>query len=162
MPPYHDPWAATVPVPGPAATPYSAPPVSSPTPGNALYPITQPYPAPEPVIAQIGEIQVTSSSIRTPTGMFPLRHSQWTATDTWTTEQKIPTWAIVLSIVLFFCVGPFSLLFLLAKESVYRAVVQVHVAGQGWQYVARIPAADQTQVQYLYQQVNYVRSLAAA
>ena len=42
-----------------------------------------------------------------------------------------------------------------------RAVVQVHVVSGLNQYVARIPAADQNQVQYLYQQVNYVRSLAA-
>jgi hypothetical protein len=123
--------------------------------------VTAPYSTQEPVIAQIGEIQVTSTSIRTPAGIFPLRGSQWTVTDAWSTEQKIPSWAIVLAILLFFCIGPFSLLFLLAKESVYRGVAQVHVLSGPYRYEARIPAVDQAQVQHLYQQVNYVRSLAA-
>lgn len=121
-----------------------------------------PYPAGEPIIAQIGEIQVTSTTIRTPAGAFPLQGSQWNVTDQWIAEQKIPTWAIVLAIVLFFCLTVFSLLFLLAKETVHRAIVQVHVVSGNYQYVARIPAADQYQVQYIYQQVNYVRSLATA
>jgi hypothetical protein len=234
-PPFHDPWASTVSVPGPADTPPAPPtapadtppappaaPVSDPGyppiakypyPGLALdypgatgaagptdypatdypatgypvpargypdtraYPVTAPYPgtaagagpaypgpdgypAAEPVIAQIGDIQVTANTIRTPAGTFPLQGSQWTVSDQWVTEQKIPTWAIILAVVLFFCIAFFSLLFLLAKETTYRAVVQVHVTSGPYQYVARIPAGDQTQVQYLYQQVNYVRSLA--
>jgi hypothetical protein len=232
-PPYHDPWASTVPMPGPASTDpapgepastnpaLSEPALSQPAPGEPAlnepaptlpmpaqpmpgpeptalstpgsgpsYPPATRYPYPglppaypgppvsyagtpssyaglpssyaldEPVIMQIGEIQVTATTVRTPAGTFPLQGSQWTVTDQWITEQKIPTWAIVLAIVLFFCVTVFSLLFLLAKETTYRGVVQVHVVNGPHQYVARIPAADQNQVQYLYQQVNYVRSLA--
>lgn len=118
------------------------------------------YPAPEPVLVQIGEIQVTSTSIRTPAGVFPLAGSQWYVTDHTYTEDKIPTWAIVLAIVLFCVIFVFSLLFLLARETVVRTMVQVQVDSEGYRYVARIPAAHQGQVQYLYQQVNYVRSLA--
>jgi hypothetical protein len=118
------------------------------------------HPVEEPVIARIGDIQVTATTVRTPAGTFPLRGSQWAVTDQWTTEQKIPAWAIILSIVLFFCIAFFSLLFLLARETTYRGVVQVHVTNGPHQYVARIPVTDQTEVQYLYQQVNYVRSLA--
>lgn len=114
-----------------------------------------------PVIAQIGEIQVTSTSIRTPTGEFPLRGSHWTVTDHWLTEQRTPAWAVVLAIV-GFCVVPFfSLLFLLVKESIFRGMVQVTVSNGPHVYVARIPVAHQGQVQSLYNQVNYVRSLAA-
>ena len=160
-PPFHDPWASTVPVsastPAPAPVPSPSYPPTTPYPYPGLAPA---YPAEEPVITQIGEIQVTASTVRTPAGVFPLQGSQWTVSDQWVTEQKIPTWAIVLAIVGFFCLTFFSLLFLLAKETVYRAVVQVHVVNGPNQYVARIPAADQSQVQYLYQQVNYVRSLA--
>ncbi len=118
------------------------------------------YSVDEPVIARIGDIQVTATTVRTPAGTFPLRGSQWTVTDQWTTEQRIPTWAIILSIALFFCIAFFSLLFLLARESTYRGVVQVYVMNGPHQYVARIPVTDQSEVQYLYQQVNYVRSLA--
>jgi hypothetical protein len=187
VPPYHDPWAATEQVPGPASTlpappPQPAAPVSDPGyppptrypyPGlMASYPAPANYPAPasyqtpvgypldEPVIMQIGDIQVTANTVRTPAGTFPLQGSQWTVTDQWVSEQKIPTWAIILAVALFFCVAFFSLLFLLAKETVHRAVVQVHVVSGPHQYVARIPVNDQSQVQYLYQQVNYVRSLA--
>jgi hypothetical protein len=113
------------------------------------------------VIAQIGEIQVTSTSVRTPAGQFPLKGSQWSVTDQWVAEQKIPTWAIVCAIVGFFCLTFFSLLFLLVKETVYSGVVLVQVHSGPYHYVSRIPVSDQTYVQHVYQQVNYVRSLAA-
>jgi hypothetical protein len=148
--PYGDPWQQpTQYVPGPVS------------PGDALVPVTAPYPAAEPVIAQIGEIQVTSTTVRTPAGQFPLRGSRWTVTDQWTAVQKIPTWAIVLTIVGFFCLTVFSLLFLLAKETVYQGVVQVQVANGPYHYVSRVPVNNQQYVQHVYGQVNYVRSLAA-
>jgi hypothetical protein len=133
------------------------PPATAP---SARYPYPGLTPPAEPVILNIGEIQVTSSTIRTPIGALPLRGSQWQITDAWTVEQKIPTWAIVLAVVGFFCLTFFSLLFLLAKETVHRAVVNVHVTSGGVQYIARIPTSDQAHVQHIYQQVNYVRSLA--
>jgi hypothetical protein len=163
--PPHDPWAPTQRV-----TP-SVPP-ATPLPATRQYPPTTPYPypypgltgdyaAPEAVILTIGEIQVTATTIRTPVGTFPLHGSQWQISDSWTTDSKIPAWAIVLAIVLFFCIAFFSLLFLLARQNVQRAVVTVTVRSGRQEYIARIPAPDQPQVQYLYQQVNYVRSLAA-
>jgi hypothetical protein len=152
--PYGDPWQQpaeqpTQQVPGPVSPP------------NAMMPVTAPYPVQEQVIAQIGEIQVTSTTVRTPAGQFPLKGSQWTVTDQWTAEQKTPTWAIVLAIVGFFCVIFFSLLFLLAKETVYHGVVQVQVVNGPYHYVSRIPVNNQQYVQHVYGQVNYVRSLAA-
>jgi hypothetical protein len=151
----HDPWAPTERVPASPATPAMPPTVPYPYPGLAPS-----QPVAEPVILSIGEIQVTATTVRTPVGEFPLRGSQWHVGDSWTTEQKVPTWAIVLAVVGFFCLTFFSLLFLLVKQTVHRAVVTVQVTSGGQQYVARIPAADQAHVQHLYQQVNYVRSLA--
>ena len=116
---------------------------------------------PRPVVAQIGEIAVTSSTVHTPSGDIPLAGSTWQVSDFWQTEQKTPTWAIVLAIV-GFCVLTFlSLLFLLAKETIYRGTVQVTVTNGPRQYVARIAVGNQAQVQHIHQQVNYVRSLAA-
>ena|SRR2546421_3578849 len=154
--PYGDPWQETQPAPAsganyPATTPYSAI-----TPYSGA-----PYPVAEPVIAQIGEIQVTSSTVRTPAGQFPLRGSQWTVTDQWLANSKIPTWAIVLAIVLIPCTGFLSLLFLLAKETVYSGVVLVQVQNGAYHYVSRVPVNNQAYVQHVYGQVNYVRSLAA-
>lgn len=119
-------------------------------------------PAPaEPVLVQIGELAVTASTVYTPVGPIPLRGSQWSVHDQWMTDQKIPTWAIVLSIVGFFCLTVFSLLFLLAKETRFYGTVDVGVANGHQHYVARIPVGSHQQVHYVYHQVNYVRSLAA-
>jgi hypothetical protein len=114
----------------------------------------------EPVIMRIGEIDVTSATVRTPAGAFPLRGSQWTVTDQWTVTQRIPQWAIVSAIIGFCCLTVFSLLFLLAKETIYTGAVTVSVSNGPALYVARIPVATQDQVQYVYNQVNYVRSLS--
>jgi len=158
-PSYHD-----TPQP-PAYAPASAyaggvPPVSSP-PTNDLSVAGGQWQSPGPVVAQIGEIAVTATTVRTPSGDIPLAGSQWHVADSWHAEQKTPTWAIVLAIVGFCVLTVLSLLFLLAKETVYRGVVQVTVTNGPRQYVARIPVTTQQQVQYIHQQVNYVRSLAA-
>ena len=125
----------------------------------------QPFPpdpvAPGPVIAQIGDMAVTSTVVHTPAGDIPLAGSTWTVNDYWHSEQKIPVWAIVAAILGFCVLTVFSLLFLLVKVTVPRGTVQVTVTNATRQYVARIPVTDQSQVTYVHQQVNYVRSLAA-
>ena len=115
----------------------------------------------DPVVVQIGELAVTSTVVHTPAGAIPLKGSTWHVTDYWHNETKIPTWAIVCAIVGFCVLTIFSLLFLLAKETIYRGTVQVTVTNGGQQFVARIPVTAQNQVAYVHQQVNYVRSLAA-
>lgn len=136
----HDPWSV------PSAVP--VPPPVDPAPAG-------------PVILQIGEIAVASTLVHTPAGDIPLAGSTWQVSDYWHNEQKIPTWAIVAAIA-GFCVLPvFSLLFLLVKVQVPRGTVQVTVTNGTRQYVARIPVTNQSQVTYVNQQVNYVRSLAA-
>ena len=117
--------------------------------------------APGPVIVQIGEIAVTSTVVHTPAGEIPLAGSTWQVSDYWHGEQRIPRWAIVAAIVGFCVLTVFSLLFLLAKETIQRGTVQVVVTNGTRQYVARIAVTDQSQVTYVHQQVNYVRSLAA-
>jgi hypothetical protein len=127
---------------------------------SALVPVSAPYLASDGVVAQIGDLQVTATTVFTPVGQCPLRGSRWDVTDQWRTDRKIPAWAIVLAIAAFFCVGPFSLLFLLAKTTVYHGVAQVRVSNGPFVHVARIPVTDQALVQHVYNQVNYVRSLS--
>jgi hypothetical protein len=136
----HDPWAL------PSAAP--TPPPVDPVPSG-------------PVIVQIGEIAVTSTLVQTPAGDIPLAGSTWQVSDYWHSEQKIPTWAIIAAIAGFCVLTVFSLLFLLVKVTVPRGTVQVTVTNGTRQYVARIPVTDQSQVTFVNQQVNYVRSLAA-
>jgi hypothetical protein len=135
-----DPWSVPTPSPVP-------PPDAPVTPG--------------PVIVQVGDIAVTSTVVHTPAGDIPLAGSTWQVSDYWHSEQRIPRWAIIAAIVGFCVLTVFSLLFLLAKETIPRGTVQVTVTNGTRQYVARIPVTDQAQVSYVHQQVNYVRSLAA-
>ncbi len=99
--------------------------------------------------------------VRTPVSQFPLRGSQWTATDQWTAETRTPTWAVVAAIVTFCLLFVFSLLFLLAKEHVYRGDVMVSVDNGPHHYETRVPVSSRPLVERVYEQVNYVRSLAA-
>jgi hypothetical protein len=137
----------------PPSDPWQAPPPS-------VVPPDVPV-APGPVIVQVGDIAVTSTVVHTPAGDIPLAGSTWQVSDYWHNEQKIPTWAIVAAIAGFCVLTVFSLLFLLVKVTVPRGTVQVTVTNGTHQYVSRIPVTDQSQVSYIHQQVNYVRSLAA-
>jgi hypothetical protein len=171
--PPSDPWSGPPSVPPPSAVPppdvvppqfpapepYSVPPFSAAPPPTSVPPPDMI--APGPVIVQIGDIAVTSSVVHTPAGDIPLAGSTWQVSDYWHNEQKIPTWAIVAAIAGFCVLTVFSLLFLLVKVTVPRGTVQVTVTNGTRQYVARIPVTDQSQVTYVHQQVNYVRSLAA-
>lgn len=116
---------------------------------------------PEPVLVQIADMSVTQSVVYTPVGPIPVRGSQWFVQDQWLEHKRIPTWAVVLTIVGFFCLTVLSLLFLLIKESYYEGTVDVTVINGSQQYTTRIPVTNQWQVQQVYQQVNYMRMLAA-
>ncbi|HEV8570183.1 MAG TPA: hypothetical protein VGQ92_24375 [Actinoplanes sp.] len=171
--PPSDPWSGPPSAPPPPLAPppdvvpphFASPEPSSVPPFSPVSPPASVPPpdvvAPGPVIVQIGDIGVTSSVVHTPAGDIPLAGSTWQVSDYWHNEQKIPTWAIVAAIVGFCVLTVFSLLFLLVKVTVPRGTVQVTVTNGTRQYVARIPVTDQSQVTYVHQQVNYVRSLAA-
>ena len=138
--------------------PWDVPPA---TPPAGLAPVPAVPPDPEPVIVQIAEISVTSTTVLTPTGNLPLAGSQWQVNDYWFSQQRIPRWAIIVAIAGFCVLTVFSLLFLLVKETVMQGTVQVTVTNGSLQYVARIPVTDQGAVTVINQQVNYVRTLAA-
>jgi hypothetical protein len=113
-----------------------------------------------PVIATIGDINVTSMTISAPTGTVPLRGSLWNATDHWQSERRTPKWAIVVAIAGICFTALLSLLFLLVRTETYTAFVTVSVTNGTFFYTTRIAAATPAQVQEIYDRVNYVRSLA--
>jgi hypothetical protein len=115
---------------------------------------------PIPVIAQIGDIHVTSTTVNTPAGIIPLRGSQWTATDHWVTERRTPKWATVVAVAGVCCTGLLSLLLLLVKENVYTATITVSVMGDQFFHSTRMVVSTPEAVQEIYDQVNYVRNLA--
>ncbi|GAA1865813.1 hypothetical protein [Asanoa iriomotensis] len=162
--PLPDPTSDPGPVYAPPPQPTSGPPVAQSSPAGPG--VTGPFPpggahGDGTVVAQIGEIRVTSQLVHTPAGSFPLAGSHWQVNDFWQSTQKTPTWAVLAAIFGFCLLTVFSLLFLLFKETVYSGTVQVTVTNGRHQYVARIAVADQNQVQHVHQQVNYVRALAA-
>ncbi|MFG3418769.1 hypothetical protein [Micromonospora sp. NPDC048063] len=136
--------------------PVMAPAVGQPGPLPAGYP----PPAQGAVAVQIGEIMVSPPVIHTPAGVLPLAGASWHVVDHWQQEQKTATWAVVCAIVGFFCLTIFSLLFLLIKETRHHGTVQITVSNGAQQYVARMPVANQAQVQHINNQVNYARSLS--
>jgi hypothetical protein len=109
----------------------------------------------------IGDIVCTDREVVTPSGTYPLRRTTWMVSNNTTTTETLPTWAIVLAIILFF-VCLLGLLFLLVKERRTTGYVQVSVQGEGLYYATQVPVVQPAQVTYIEQQVNQIRSLVAA
>jgi hypothetical protein len=117
------------------------------------------YPgAPEQVLARIGEITVTNTTIYTPVGSCPLQGSRWQAQDQWIANQRTPVWAILCAVFGFCLLTVFSLLFLLAKETVYTGVIHVTVSNGAFMYSARVPVFNQQSAQHVHNQLNFVRA----
>ncbi len=109
----------------------------------------------------IGDITVTQSWVVTPSGTRPVGEVRWTFTDMSRTTQAIPTWAIVLAIVLAWaCL--LSLLFLLVKEERTDGSVQIVVQGTGFVHGTQLPVSSPAQIADYNARVNYARSVTAA
>jgi hypothetical protein len=109
---------------------------------------------------QIGDITVLNTGwIETPSGRMPLRGAVWNAMDMSRTEEKIPSYAIVLAIVFaVFCL--LGLLFLLMKERRTTGWIQVTVTSGGLHHTTMIPAVDERTPQWVMQQIVYANNLS--
>src|SRR5689334_9187970 len=99
--PSGDPWG--VPSPPPSSPPSAAP--GSPEPSG-------------PVIAEIAEMQITSTMVRTPVGDLPLAGSHWLVTDHWLSQRRTPTWAKIVAVGGICFTAGLSLFLLMFKEPV--------------------------------------------
>lgn len=109
----------------------------------------------------IGEIGVTPEGyVVTPNGNFPIRGTRWVAHDMSQTRKVIPTYAIVLAILLalFFLLG---LLFLLIREERTDGWVQVSVTSPNGFYASQIPVFSRLQVQQVFASVGSAQMWAA-
>jgi hypothetical protein len=121
------------------------------------YPAQSPVEGPAPngrgpeVLAHIGDIEVTATTMRTPAGEVPLSGATVEVVDECVV--RTPTWAVVCAIVGFFVVPVVSLLFLLFREEAPTGEVRVVVAAGDLRYqtVATDPA-----------EIELARSLAAS
>ncbi len=129
--------------------------------GDVLPAPTAAVHAREPVIARFGDIEVTGSAVRGPTGTFPLPDSVWRCFDYWYDIRVTPAWAIALALVGFFVVPFVSLLFLLVKEPRRVGVLQVAIWDGVRQHVVDLPVGDVAQARAIEHQVDRVRVLAA-
>jgi hypothetical protein len=76
-------------------------------------------------------------------------------------EQKIPTWAIVLTIVGFFIVFLLSLLFLLARESRLSGYVQVTARNGHLQYQSNVPVISAATAPDVFGRVQFARHVVS-
>ncbi|MEU0085612.1 hypothetical protein [Streptomyces sp. NPDC006274] len=163
-------WGPTQPPGTPAyGYPAAAPGYGYPHDQTPAYAHTQPAGVPVPVppmamggqpLVAIGDIMVLQDSIVTPAGTLPLKAAVWNATDLSRTEEKIPTYAIVLAIVFaVFCL--LSLFFLLIKEKTTAGYIQVTVTNGGKHHSTMIPAHRPETFQMVMGQINYARSLSS-
>lgn len=118
-------------------------------------------PVPEQFFLTIGDIGITRDSIVTPNGTAPLKGSQWIVADQTTTQQKIPTFAIVLAVVFaIFCL--LGLLFLLMKEEVTTGYVMVTVRSGDVLSSCQIPCSNQQAIAQVRAAVAQAQSAAAS
>jgi hypothetical protein len=96
----------------------------------------------------------------TPNGNAELAGSQWLLIDRTTTENKIPTWAIVLTIV-FTLLCLVGLLFLLVKETTVTGYVEVSVRSGNLVHMTQMPVRNQFDINNYRQLVSQAQTLAA-
>lgn len=113
------------------------------------------------MLFNIGDIGVSSTFIYSPNGNAPMRGSQWIVADLSRTEEKIPTWAIVMAIV-FALACLLGLLFLLVKERTTTGYAEVRVHSGSLVHATQIPISDPSQVVQIRQLVLQAQNIAAA
>ena len=145
----HNEEQAEMPPPPPMALEaYAAPPPSMPA-----------APTGGGVLLQIGDIGITGDQIITPNGNAPLAGSSWIFTDQSRTEEKMPTYAIILAIV-FFLACLLGLLFLLIKETKTTGYGEVRVQSGGLLHMTQIPVSNPAQIAQLRAAVGQAQSMA--
>lgn len=118
-------------------------------------------PAEETPVATVGDITVMPTTVRTPHGEFALRGTSWQVNEEWTPYRQLPGWALLAALLGLFVAGPFSVLFLIIRQTIYRGTAEVTVYSWTRQHVTRVPLDDLTASDRLRQQLTYVRSLAS-
>jgi hypothetical protein len=120
---------------------------------------------PPPVAAgfllTIGDIGITADSIVTANGNAPLAGSQWIFTDRTNSEQKIPSWAIVMAII-FTLACLIGLFFLLVKETRITGYAEVSVRSGSLVHMTQLPVRNEGDIARYRGMVAQAQSLAAS
>lgn len=120
----------------------------------------QVQPAQDPILFSIGDIGVGQAWIVTPNGSAPLAGSQWLTNDNSYVERTIPTYAIVLAVILAFaCL--LGLLFLLVKEERRVGYVDVSVRSGNLYHVTQLPVRSPADIHHVLDLVHRAQTMAA-
>jgi hypothetical protein len=140
---------------------YGATPPQPPAPSVPVAHVTSSPTGPEAPVLSIGEIAIGRQWVMTPNGTAPLAGSTWIGQDMTRTEQKIPTWAIIMAIVGFLaCL--LGLLFLLVKEQRTTGYFEVTFQSGAVRHVTQLPVSNAHQVMQYRQLVAQAQAMAAA
>ena len=123
--------------------------------------VTDPYANPDAPLLTIGDIVITKDWIYVPEGRFPLQGTTWTVQDATQVNEVIPTWAIIVAIVVALVTCLLGLLFLLVKEQQYAGFVSVTVTGEGLYHTTQF-APGPANAHWANSQVAHARALTAA
>ena len=116
--------------------------------------------APEQALVTWGDVAVSRSWVVTPNGSASLPGTEFDIMDFSREESRIPAWAIVMTVLLFWFFF-LSLLFLLVRTTVVSGHVQVVVRNEKMYHLTNVPVTTRDAVVDLYGRVNYARKLAA-
>lgn len=137
--------------------------------GNEMVPApgpmsTQPAAAAphQQVLLALGAMYITATHVHTPAGPIALASSHVSFLDQTRTTTKIPTWAIVLTVITvwFFLLG---LLFLLAKEQRTEGYVSITVQDrEGRAYTEHVRVASMAHRDQVIAQAQWLQQLASS
>jgi hypothetical protein len=118
------------------------------------------YPPYEAIQVHLGDIACSDTRVYVPSGSYPLVGAVWTMTNQSMATERIPAYAIVLTILgVWFCL--LGLLFLLIRERRISGYVQVSVQGPGFSHGTYIPVATQIAIYQISISVDRIRAHVA-
>lgn len=102
----------------------------------------------------LGDATIDEQYVHTPVGRLRRDQTQWTVAETVPGPERVPQWAIACAILLFFCMGPFSLLFLLAKEHVGETTT-VHLTDGRVRYAMKVNTVGEEEYQLILRTIEW-------
>ncbi len=119
------------------------------------------HPPGDSILVTVGDIGCSATLVYTPSGLHPLAGTTWILTNQTTVRERVPTYAIVLAILLLPACF-LGLLFLAIREQRVEGFVQVSVQAPDFYYASQVPVGSPQQVADTERRVNYIRSLVAS
>ena len=102
----------------------------------------------------LGDVLIDGDVIHTPVGDMRRDQTRWQVGQTIPQPGSTPTWATVCAVLLFLCMGPFSLLFLLVKDG-GGSMTAVYLTDGRARYTANVLTADPDGYRMIHQTIEW-------